>query len=319
MEPGRDAARAAQAQPSFSELLNRLQQAHATLLAAQSSGVAEDMQDAVRGIDRAVFFFEIAGGARFGTNRRHARARPPRRADGEGVARGAAPGAQQAVPPDDTPVTNDPRLMKALDAIDAGDADALRSSIALGADVNGTVMLRVRVDQIGTISTEPRQPFPLLSYAAASSCKNLCQILLEAGSDPDFPGYTGMRPLHSACTRKDGCGIVQLLIEYGANVDLRHDGDNPPLYTALWYGCRQSALTLLRAGAGIQVLLQRHITKANAPLNDYMIQILNAGGFDAHVKRHRCVCLGVIDRCVGDLPEDVMGAILRFWTPPGGR
>ena len=127
-----------------------------------------------------------------------------------------------------------------------------------------------------------------------------------------------MYPLHTACTNEEDCGIVQLLIEYGANVGLKNCTDQQPLDTAIWYSRRQTALTLLRSGARIRVLPERLITKANTPLNDYMAQIINSGGFEALVKRHRRVCLGVIDRCV-ELPEDVMGAILCLWTPPGGR
>lgn len=189
-------------------------------------------------------------------------------------------------------------------------------------------------------------------------------MLLESGANPNLQGFQGLSPLHSASFRGN-CRVVQLLIKRGANVNLANDKGTVPLFDALINGNRKIVLTLLRAGSRIQ-LRKPNVkfskdTPENLALHEYLIAIRDAGGWEAHVARHRRACLGVIKRCVGDnqlrarrleallaeqerlapfrrdmpiccefldkeittlkappLPEDVMGAILSFWCPPGG-
>ena len=93
---------------------------------------------------------------------------------------------------------------------------------------------------------------------------------------------------------------MQLLIKHGANVNLKADNGAVPLYRALKYGHRHLVLTLLRAGSIIQARNRYDVTECNAALNEYLIAIRDAGGWEAHVARHRRACLGVIARCVGD-------------------
>ena len=65
------------------------------------------------------------------------------------------------------------------------------------------------------------------------------------------------------------------------------------------------ALTLLRAGAKMQILKHRWLSPKNRDLNDYMIDIVNEGGWAARVRKHEDACLRVVSRCVR-LPRDVM-------------
>jgi len=187
-----------------------------------------------------------------------------------------------------------------ITAINKDDPAALRSALANGADPNGMVL-------VGTKSTDGsahgRQRFPILSYAARQERLGLCQMLLEFGADPNLRGYRGLSALHSASIQGN-CQIVQLLIKRGANINPANDRGTIPLFQALSNGHRQTVLTLLRAGSVIQVRAPNVNFSTDTPeilaLNEYLIAIRDAGGWEAHVARHRRACLGVIARCVGD-------------------
>ena len=195
------------------------------------------------------------------------------------------------------PVSTNPPLIKAMiTAINKDDPAALRSALANGADPNG-MLLQDIASAVGV--PHGRQHFPILFVAARRERLGLCQMLLEFGADPNLRGYHGMRALHSACWRGN-CRIVQLLIERGANINLANDTGTVPLFQALANGHRHLVLTMLRAGSRIQVRNRSDETKCNAALNEHLRRMRDSGGWEAHVARHRRACLGVIARCVGD-------------------
>jgi hypothetical protein len=69
-----------------------------------------------------------------------------------------------------------------------------------------------------------------------SGCVAMMQILLEHGADTNQCDSRDMTPLLAACTRGH-TDVVQLLIEYGANIDQPCDGDGrTPLYVACMAG-----------------------------------------------------------------------------------
>ena len=53
-------------------------------------------------------------------------------------------------------------------------------------------------------------------------------------------------------------------------------------------------------------------------LNDFLVRIRDAGGWDAHVRRHRALLLGRL-RDLLRLPDDALGLIVDFSAPPGGN
>ena len=83
-------------------------------------------------------------------------------------------------------------------------------------------------------------------------------------------------------------------------------------------------LALLRAGAAVKVLTHKQVndknanamTKENMTLNDYMIDIVNNGGWDAHAKKHQDRLLGVVSRCAEELPREILRIIVSFWALP---
>jgi len=53
-------------------------------------------------------------------------------------------------------------------------------------------------------------------------------------------------------------------------------------------------------------------------LNDFLIRIRDAGGWDAHVRRHRALLVGRL-RNLLRLPDDALGLIVDFSAPQGGN
>ncbi|KAH8057969.1 hypothetical protein JL722_6513 [Aureococcus anophagefferens] len=82
-------------------------------------------------------------------------------------------------------------------------------------------------------------------------------------------------------------------------------------------GHREVALTLLRAGAAITALPTKWIEPANEALQDHMVDIIDKGGWNALVERHRPPLMSILSNLA--LPHDALCVILSFWSPPGGR
>ena len=228
-------------------------------------------------------------------------------------------------------------------AIKGNDKAALRDAIRRGVDVNG--MIACHNQTIGVDGS-----FPLLSYAASMGLAGMCEILLAAGADANigstdddsvslhdaaFNGNTaclrlllragadvdarandGATPLHSASS--DGrVHAAKLLIAAGANLEARTRQGSTPLRVAIFSGHREVALTLLRAGAPITALPAEWIKPENKALQNYMIDIIDTGGWNARVERHRRPLMSILSNLA--LPHDALVVVLSFWSPPGGR
>ena len=228
-------------------------------------------------------------------------------------------------------------------AIEANDGAALRDAIRRGADVNGMVPCTNKGSgELGF--------FPLLFMATARGLAGMCEILLaegadtnigstdngsvplhcaayhgctaclrvllRAGADANSRAHTDATPLHSACAR-GWLHAVKLLIAAGAHKEARDDEHYIPLRYALLYGHREVSLTLLRAGAAIKGLRSAEIKPKNSALHDYMMNIIDTGGWDAKVERHRRPLMSILSNLA--LPHDALVVVLSFWSPPGGR
>ena len=228
-------------------------------------------------------------------------------------------------------------------AIVANDEDALRDAIRRGADVNGMVPCENQ-------GTGALGQFPLLSLAAHEGNAEICEILLSAGADANIPATTngavalhdaaykgfpacmrlllragadvnargndGGTPLHAA-SQTGRIDAATLLIAAGANLEARSRKGNTPLRIAIFYGQREVALTLLRAGAPITVLRTKRIKPENEALQDHMVHIIDTGGWNARVERHRRPLMSILSNLA--LPHDALVVVLSFWSPPGGR
>ena len=122
---------------------------------------------------------------------------------------------------------------------------------------------------------------------------------------------------------------MRLLLSRGANTEARDNQGLTPLAKSLDYGSKRLVLTLLRAGAAIKVLEYGVLCRdGHVPayrnkdfnyrkdLNDYLIEIVNDGGWAARARIHRDRCLGVVSRCNRRLPRDVALSVASFWSLP---
>ncbi|KAH8099132.1 spectrin binding protein [Aureococcus anophagefferens] len=90
--------------------------------------------------------------------------------------------------------------------------------------------------------------------------------------------------------------MVKLLIEHGAGLELRQADGATGLLNAIRLNEGKIALTLLRAGAVPKVLRRRNIRDENEALSDFIVDMINYGGWIPHVQRHRGILLGIISR-----------------------
>ena len=101
----------------------------------------------------------------------------------------------------------------------------------------------------------------------------------------------------------------------------RERDDTNSGFTSLLYaiarGHREVALTLLRAGAAIKVLRAEWIKPDNKAPHNHMVDIIDEGGWNARVERHRRPLMSILSNLA--LPHDALVVVLSFWSPPGGR
>ena len=250
---------------------------------------------------------------------------------------------------------------RARSAIENEDEDALRAALAAGADPNASVVVPhpyfiplivwVVVKGLPGMCTllvaagaDVHAAAGLLEADHERSALNAAisgeshehvvtdanvacvRILLEAGADPNTRIIIGGRqelfifPLHLAISKKSE-KMCRLLIEHGAGLELRQADGATGLLNAIRLNEGNIALTLLRAGAVPKALRRRNIRDENEALSDFMVDMINYGGWIPHVQRHRGILLGIISRFSiwNRLPHEVLGTILDFWCPPGGR
>ena len=108
-----------------------------------------------------------------------------------------------------------------------------------------------------------------------------------------------------------------MLVSHGANTEqVKRPHGETPLAHGLRTGRRWAVLALLRAGAAVKILKHKQVNDENMALNDYMIDIVNNGGWDAHAKKHQDRLLGVASRCAEELPREILRIIVTFWALP---
>jgi ankyrin repeat protein len=96
--------------------------------------------------------------------------------------------------------------------------------------------------------------FSPLGLAAFFGRREVLQLLLERGAAADVPSKNGMqvRPLHSAAANRDGAAALataKLLLEHGAQPNVRQEGGWTPLHQAAASGNLELMKLLLEHGA----------------------------------------------------------------------
>ena len=246
-------------------------------------------------------------------------------------------------------------IIEAFNAVEEDDEEKLHQALARGADVNLSSDRRAEGDEFTLLTyaaykgcertckallalgADPNRidgggdaPLDLACYrhGAGAGAKTLSEIiacvrcLLEANADVNQRTKSGGIVLHMAVENLaeenvgNPIGLIQLLLSHGANIEANDHTRRTPLAHALYYGVKPTVLFLLRAGACVKVLKSDEVGEGNKALNDYLIEIVNDGGWAARARIHRDRCLGVVSRCNRRLPRDVALSVVSFWSLP---
>ncbi|MDF3047895.1 MAG: ankyrin-like [Candidatus Midichloriaceae bacterium] len=93
---------------------------------------------------------------------------------------------------------------------------------------------------------------PPLLYAIYQDKEKVLECFLENGADPNIVAESGYNALIECVKAKDIKG-VELLIKYGANVNIQDECDNTPLTWASFFSLNKIILMLLKAGADVDI------------------------------------------------------------------
>ncbi len=139
-------------------------------------------------------------------------------------------------------------------ALQAGDLEAAR--FALG---NPTDFANARDAYLNQ---------PILSYAITWAPLELVRVLLEAGADPNYEDLGGFPSLLAAidAPRDDVPALLELLLEFGADVQQRGINDSTPLHHAVARNDVAAIGILLARGADPEA--RTRIDDLSTPLED---------------------------------------------------
>lgn len=118
-----------------------------------------------------------------------------------------------------------------------------------------------------------RQDIDLLSLAVCSHHYEFATKLLNHGVALDEKQSN--IPLFSAVEAPDGCEMVKLLIEHGANVNAADEEGNTPLMEAAKNGNKEMVALLIDKGADIQAKNREEKIALDLTANDTIIDLLN--------------------------------------------
>ncbi len=150
-----------------------------------------------------------------------------------------------------------------IEAVKAGDIDAVRGLLAAGADVNS---------RDGEGST-------LLMLAAHAGNLAMVSALLEAGAEvnaSDERGWTAlMKAAYNADLDRGFADVVQALIDAGANVEMPIGYGIRPLMLAAGYGETAVVETLLKAGADVTARNEGGLTALMMVKQKHYVDVIN--------------------------------------------
>jgi ankyrin repeat protein len=139
----------------------------------------------------------------------------------------------------------DERRAAPLHAVRTGDLRTMRLLLGFGVDPNVA-------DSDG---------FPALVHAVVRNDEPIARSLLEAGAKPDVASPPPYRSLLERAIRDGGTGVVDLLLEYGADPNVLSREGQPLLPLAVALGRADIAAALLEAGADVDTPVVPPVSK----------------------------------------------------------
>lgn len=137
--------------------------------------------------------------------------------------------------------------------IDEGDACG-QSALCWAATRGDTKSTRLLLQNGANPNISPTMGQTPLQSAAQSGCCDCIELLLGAGAVVDYQGAARMTALHTAVVKHDDVGIVRLLLQHGAEIDLKAHLGASALQFACIHGHTRVADYLVEQGANIQQL-----------------------------------------------------------------
>ncbi|HOZ68686.1 MAG TPA: ankyrin repeat domain-containing protein [Chitinophagaceae bacterium] len=120
--------------------------------------------------------------------------------------------------------------------IDAPDGNA-RTALIHAAAYNNIDLLKWLVDQGANLDHQDRNGYSALHFAGQNGLVEIARFLLEKGANPNLQDSHGNSPLWTAVFNSmDEKGVMQLLLKYGADTELRNKYDKSPkdLYLTIY-------------------------------------------------------------------------------------
>jgi len=128
-----------------------------------------------------------------------------------------------------------------------GNVDIMRALLTKGLDPNANELPLERGYMITSLVSKGMPP-PLLVEAARSGHAGLCALLLDAGADPDVRDGHGRSPLYWAAATGQ-VAVVELLLARSADIHLAARSGDTPLVVAAQNGHEDVVRALLEHGA----------------------------------------------------------------------
>lgn len=125
---------------------------------------------------------------------------------------------------------------------------------------------------------------PLYS-AVSNSEKEIVQMLLEAGADPNQKSKDKFSPLINACDKyRPNLEIIKLLFEYGADPNIQDNDGSTPLHIAVRNDSSEITELLLTNGADPNIQDNMGNTPLHIPANYKISELLIKHGADETIK-----------------------------------
>ena len=125
-------------------------------------------------------------------------------------------------------------------------------------------------------------------------------LLLASGADPNIRNNRLNVPLLTAAEHSRGAGLIDALVEKGANVNAHDDERRTALMNAAKYGCRDNVDRLLDHGADINAQSKSGMTALHLAVRN-----LDLASQSVHREMH----LYLVDKGADTLIRDKNGAI----------